>query len=154
MHYGRYGSGGEDSRLVPLFLGYPNLVRGYDIDSFSAAECGPSTNGDCPVFDQLVGSRLAVGNVELRFPPFSALGGRRLYGPVPVDLLAFYDTGVAWTSRDEAAFLGGNRQRVSSVGFGARVNVFGFLVGEVDYVNPLDRPGRGWHWQFNFTAGY
>lgn len=154
LHYGRYGDGGEDPRLVPLFLGYPNLVRGYDLDSFSAAECGPSASGDCPVFDRLVGSRLAVLNAELRFPPFSALGGRRLYGPVPVDLLAFFDTGVAWTRQDEADFLGGDRERVSSVGFGARVNVFGFLVGEVDYVKPLDRPGRGWHWQFNFTAGY
>jgi Tol biopolymer transport system component len=153
LHYGRYGAGGEDSRLVPLFIGYPQLLRGYDIDSFSAAECG-STTGGCPVFDQLVGSRLAVFNAELRFPPFSALGGRRLYGPVPVDLLAFYDTGVAWTSRDEASFLGGDRDLVSSFGFGARVNVFGFLVGEVDYVKPLDRPGKGWHWEFNFTAGY
>src|SRR5262249_48064722 len=31
MHYGRYGSGGNDPRLFPLFLGYPNLVRGYDV---------------------------------------------------------------------------------------------------------------------------
>jgi hypothetical protein len=153
LHYGRYGAGGEDSRLVPLFIGYPQLLRGYDIDSFSAAECGAVT-GECPVFDQLVGSRLAVVNAELRFPPFSALGGRRLYGPVPVDLVAFFDAGVAWNSRDEAAFLGGDRELVKSFGFGARVNVFGFLVGEVDYVKPLDRPGKSWHWQFNFTAGY
>ena len=153
MHYGRYGAGGEDSRLVPLFIGYPQLVRGYDIDSFTAAECGSAT-GDCPVFDQLLGSRLAVVNAELRFPPFSALGGRRLYGPVPVDLVAFFDSGVAWTSRDEASFLGGDRDFVSSFGFGARANAFGFLVFEVDYVKPLDRPGKSWHWQFNFTAGY
>jgi Tol biopolymer transport system component len=153
LHYGRYGAGGEDPRLVPLFIGYPQLVRGYDIDSFTAAECGAS-NGACPVFDQLVGSRLAIFNAELRFPPFSALGGRRLYGPVPVDLVAFFDSGVAWTSRDEAAFLGGDRDFVSSFGFGARANAFGFLVVEVDYVKPLDRPLRGWHWQFNFTAGY
>lgn len=154
LHYGRYGGDGEDPRLVPLFLGYPTLVRGYDLDSFSAAECGPSAAGDCPVFDRLVGSRMAIANAELRFPPFSALGGRRLYGPVPIDLLAFFDAGVAWTSRDEASFLGGDREPVTSVGFGARVNVLGFLIGEVDYVKPLDRPGRGWHWQFNFTAGY
>ena len=23
MHYGRYGGGGEDTRLFPLFIGYP-----------------------------------------------------------------------------------------------------------------------------------
>ena len=31
MHYGLYGNGGEDQRLFPLFVGYPNLVRGYDV---------------------------------------------------------------------------------------------------------------------------
>ena len=30
LHYGRYGAGGEDRRLFPLFIGYPTLVRGYD----------------------------------------------------------------------------------------------------------------------------
>src|SRR5439155_26808458 len=34
LHYGRYGGGGEDTRLFPLFVGYPNLVRGYDVGSF------------------------------------------------------------------------------------------------------------------------
>ncbi len=34
MHYGRYGSDAEDPRLIPLFLGYPEFVRGYGIDSF------------------------------------------------------------------------------------------------------------------------
>ncbi|RPJ71675.1 MAG: hypothetical protein EHM24_11565, partial [Acidobacteria bacterium] len=36
LHYGRYGSDSEDPRLVPLFLGYPGLVRGYDYNSFGA----------------------------------------------------------------------------------------------------------------------
>src|SRR5207244_9873889 len=26
LHYGRYGTGGQDQRLFPLFIGYPNLV--------------------------------------------------------------------------------------------------------------------------------
>ena len=41
MHYGRYGSGAEDPRLTPLYIGYPALVRGYDVDSFSATDCTP-----------------------------------------------------------------------------------------------------------------
>jgi outer membrane protein assembly factor BamA len=153
LHYGRYGSGGEDVRLVPLFLGYPSLVRGYDLDSFSGAECG-SVTGACPVFDQLEGSRIAVASAELRFPPFSALGGRSFYGPLPLDLIAFADTGVAWTSTNKAKFLGGDRERVGSAGFGARINFLGFVIGEVDFVRPFDRPGRGWLWQWSFTAGY
>src|SRR5436309_9652512 len=66
MHYGRYGSGGEDQRLSPLYLGYPSLVRGYDFNSFSASECGVQAGGSCPVFDRLLGSRMLVGNLEAR----------------------------------------------------------------------------------------
>ena len=153
LHYGRYGSGGEDERLTPLFLGYPNLVRGYEFGSFSAQECGTS-DGTCPVFDRLLGSRLAVANAELRFPPFSALGGRRFYGPLPLELLAFADAGAAWTSTEKPTFLGGDRKVVGSYGAGARVNLFGFAVVEVDYVRPLDRPLQKSLWQFNFTTGF
>jgi hypothetical protein len=153
LHYGRYGSGGEDERLTPLFLGYPNLVRGYEFGSFNASEC-EGTDGSCPVFDRLLGSRLAVANVELRFPPFSALGGRRFYGPLPLELLAFADAGVAWSSTEKARFLGGDREPVASYGAGVRANVFGFAVVEVDYVRPLDRPLQKSLWQFNFTTGF
>src|SRR5262249_35245331 len=67
LHFGRYGSGGEDPRMTPLYIGYPTLVRGYDVNSFSASECGNDPLV-CPVFDQLVGSRVAVANLELRLP--------------------------------------------------------------------------------------
>jgi hypothetical protein len=154
LHYGRYGSGGEDDRLQPLFLGYPNLVRGYEFGSFGVEECEGATDGSCPVFDNLLGSRLAVANAELRFPPFSALGGRRLYGPLPVELLAFADAGVAWMSGEKPELLGGERKAVASYGAGIRVNLFGFAVVEVDYVRPLDRPLQKSLWQFNFTTGF
>jgi surface antigen Omp85-like protein/WD40 repeat protein len=153
LHYGRYGSGGEDPRIQPLFLGYPTLVRGYDFDSFSASECG-TNDGSCPVYDQLLGSRMAVVNAELRFPPFSAFGGRRFYGPLPLELLVFADAGVAWTAGDKAEFLGGQRKPVRSWGAGARVNLFGFAVIEIDYVRPLDRPLKKSLWQFSFVGGY
>src|SRR5207244_1855043 len=55
MHYGRYGSGGEDYRLFPLFIGYPNLVRGYDVSTFDASECAPTATSQCPAFDRLIG---------------------------------------------------------------------------------------------------
>ena len=38
MHTGRYGSGGDDPRLYPLFMGYESLVRGYSYYSFSNQE--------------------------------------------------------------------------------------------------------------------
>jgi Tol biopolymer transport system component len=158
IHYGRYGSGGEDPRMTPLFVGYPDLVRGYDVNSFSAAECGPdptNTHG-CPVFDQLVGSRVVVANLELRLPVLGLFSKRNLYGPVPVELIAFSDWGVAWTAEDKAAFLGhgGSRHPVQSLGGGARVNLLGFAVLEIDAVKPLDRPTRGWLWTFNLSPGF
>jgi hypothetical protein len=159
LHFGRYGSGGDDDRLQDLFVGYPTLVRGYDVNSFSGAECGPGA--DCPVFDQLVGTRVAIANLELRFPPFGAFGGKGLYGPVPIELLGFFDMGVAWRQGDSVKLdFGGadgsltERKPVRSVGFGARVNLFGYAVLEVDYAKPLDRPGKGWLWVFNLAPGF
>ena len=63
---------------------------------------------------------------------------------------------MAWTASDKATFLGGDgtRKLVKSVGGGARVNLFGFAVVEVDYVKPLDRPQKGWIWVFNFSPGF
>jgi WD40 repeat protein len=155
LHYGRYGTGGQDQRLVPLYVGYPNLVRGYDVDSFSANECVGGPPGSCPVFDQLLGSRMLVGNVELRVPLFGIFGPRRnLYGPIPVELAAFYDAGVAWNEGQKPKLFGGDRSLVRSVGGAARINVFGYVIAEVDYVHPLDRPQKGWTWTFNFTPGF
>jgi Tol biopolymer transport system component len=154
VHYGRYGSGGEDPRLSPLFLGYGDMVRGYDTGSFSAAECGASTTGSCPVYDQLLGSRLLVGNLEVRAPLLGLFGAKKLYGPIPVEIGAFFDAGVAWDSTTRPALFGGTRELVKSVGATSRVNLLGFAVLQVDYAKPLDRPGRKPFFQFNLLAGF
>ena len=139
LHIARYGAGGEDGRLVPLFLGYPTLVRGYDSSSFSSAECTPTSDGSCPEFDRLIGSRILVLNGEVRAPAFGLFRGKLDYGAVPVDILAFVDAGVAWTSTTKPAFAGGNRTWAVSTGVGARFNLFG-IVGEFDLAHPFDRP--------------
>jgi Tol biopolymer transport system component len=154
LHVGRYGGDAEDVRLSPLFIGYPSLMRGYDVSSFDERDCGASANGDCPAIDALVGSRVAVGNAELRFPLLGALSGEYRYGPLPIEGFLFADAGVAWTSSVDPDFAGGDRRLVRSVGAGARVNVFGYLVGEVAFARPLDRPGRGWVFTFNLMPGY
>lgn len=155
LHYGRYGRGGEDQRITPLFLGYPTLVRGYDSDTFRGGECVPDETSTCPIFDRLIGSRMLVGNVELRFPPFGAATGQLRYGPVPFELAFFADAGVAWTraSGDTPTFFGGDRKGVYSVGVAGRLNLFGLAVLELDYTRPLSRPGRGWVWQFHISPG-
>src|SRR5467141_798344 len=103
LHVGRYGRDADDNaHLYPLFIGYPSLVRGYDLGSITASECGTVANR-CPVFEQLFGSRVLVANAELRFPPFGLLGlGGGYYGFLPVEAGVFYDAGVAWTGSDGA----------------------------------------------------
>jgi Tol biopolymer transport system component len=155
LHYGRYGSGGEDARLFPLFIGYPNLVRGYDVGSFQASECVPTATSECPSFDRLVGSRVLVGNLEFRFPllrPFGA--SQRMYGPVPVEMAFFADGGVAWSRGESPALFGGGREGVGSAGVAFRVNLLGFAVAQFDLAHPFQRPGRGWVFQFNLSPGF
>jgi Tol biopolymer transport system component len=167
MHFGRYGGGADDPVLGDTFLGYPSLVRGYDFNSFTIDEC---PNIDCPALDDLFGSRMLVGNVELRFPLFGALGiGQGMFGVLPIDFVTFVDGGIAWgaSSADRTTFLGsgalpesttfssfGDRDPIFSVGAGLRFNVLGFLIAEIDYVHPYQRPVKGSFWQFHFTPGF
>jgi hypothetical protein len=155
MHYGRYGAGGGDERLFPLFLGYPNLVRGYDVFSFETSECVPTETSDCPAFDRLLGTRMLIGNIEFRFPllrPFRA--GQSMYGPVPIEVALFADGGVAWNGGESPSFLGGDRRGVASYGVALRTNLLGFAIGEFAVSRPQQRPGRGWMFQFNLSPGY
>jgi Tol biopolymer transport system component len=154
LHLGRYGRDSDTDRIQSLYIGYPWLVRGYDASSFTLDECGGGTGNDCPAYDQLFGSRVAIGNVELRMPVFGALGA--VYSPMvpPIEAAAFYDVGVAWTDAEEARFLGGDRGGVSSYGGSLRINLLGFAVAEISYVHPNQRPVKGWYWLFALQPGF
>jgi hypothetical protein len=156
LYNGRFGGDAEDPRLQELFVGWDSMVRGYTANSFSAGECGAAfdQSGTCPVFDQLLGSRLAVANAELRMPLFGALGVIRTPGAPPVETALFYDAGVAWTSRDGASFLGGSRRPVTSYGSSLRVNLLGFAIAQISYVHPNDRPSKRWVWEFSLLPGF
>ena len=153
MHIGRYGSGAEDPRFYPLFIGYSDLVRGYNTGSFSAEECGAE---GCDVYDRLIGSKLIVANAEIRFPLFQVLGiGKGYYGILPIEFLAFFDSGLAWSSDNKAWVLsGGDRKPVSSAGVGLRMNMFGYAILGVDFVHPFNRPKKDWYFQFTFVPGF
>jgi dipeptidyl aminopeptidase/acylaminoacyl peptidase len=153
LQYGRYGTDAEDVRLSPLYLGYPSLVRGYDSGSFLPAEFAPGPNGSS-VYDRLIGTKLAVANFEARLPLLGALGIIPSQGVPPVELAFFFDAGTAWVSGDKPDFMGGSAQTVTSMGTALRVNLFGFAIGEVDYVHPNDRPLKGSYWQFSFQPGF
>ena len=162
MHYGRYGPerSAEDNRLAPLFLGYSGIVRGYDLNSFTFEECLQTATSSCPAFDRLTGSKILVGNAEVRFPPLGLLGlGPNLFGILPIDLVGFYDAGLAWTMRDRQLCEAGQLRLftgcvVSSVGAGLRLNFMGFAIVEIDRVHPFNRPVKGAYWQFSFTPGF
>jgi Tol biopolymer transport system component len=154
LHVGRYGTDAEDSRLSQLFLGYPSLVRGYDVNTFDAQECGSGfLEGTCPAFDRLLGSRLLVGNAELRFPLFGLFSGEYRYGPIPMEGFLFADAGLAWRSGANPDF-GKRESYVTSVGAGLRVNVLGFAVAELAGVRALDRQSRRWRFAFNLLPSF
>jgi Tol biopolymer transport system component len=156
MHFGRYGGGAEDGRLQDLFLGYPALIRGYTSQSFTAGECGSAfaQDGSCPAFDQLLGSKIAVGNAELRIPILGGLGLIPSRGIPPVEVAPFFDAAYAWRQNERIPFFQENsREPVRSYGGSLRVNVLGFFVAQFSYVNPMDRP-RGWHWEFSIIPGF
>jgi hypothetical protein len=72
-----------------------------------------------------------------------------------VELFTFFDAGVAWTRSEQPSFVnGGTRDWVSSAGFGARVNLFGFAIGEFNLARPLNRPLAGWQFVFNLRPGF
>jgi|RhiMethySRZTD1v2_1073278.scaffolds.fasta_scaffold01829_6 Tol biopolymer transport system component len=154
LHYGRYGPDSEDPRLAPLFLGYSTLMRGYEPGSFTVEECQLSVTSTCAQLDDLVGSRLLITNFEVRAPLVGLFRPSAMYGGVPVEVGVFADAGVAWTSDIKPSFAGGARDFARSVGAVIRFNAFGFAIGEVDYVKPIDRPERGWIWQFNLIPGF
>ena len=149
MHYGRYGLDDSENRFYPLYIGYENMVRGYSSGSLLQSEMD--------VYSRLLGDKMLIGNVELRFPLFQMLGiGQGWYGILPMDFLAFFDTGLAYYDNgdDRPWFMGGKRKPLSSVGVGVRMNLFGYFILGVSYVRPLDRPDKGAYFQFTLFPGF
>jgi outer membrane protein assembly factor BamA len=130
------------------------------VGSFDAAECHPTAAnpGGCPVFDRLLGSRMIVGNIELRFPLFGVLGvGSGYYGVLPIDFTVFGDGGVAWNNGQTPSLSsssGNDRSAVYSAGAGLRMNLFGFAIAELNLVHPFERPDKKWVWELNLQQGF
>jgi Omp85 superfamily domain/WD40-like Beta Propeller Repeat len=149
LHLGRYGNDANSAQLVPLFVGDPTLVRGYDIGTLSATECTPAPgSAACPEFDRLTGSRLAVANLELRVPLFGGEGYRLVdVRFLPTELAAFLDAGTAWSAHAAPvvrfAVHSTERIPVASAGLAARVVVGGLAVVQLYVAKPFQRPQRG-----------
>jgi len=177
MHYGRYGKDSEDNRFYPLYIAYWDLVRGYE--SITSEELNAyESNPEAFDFNRLYGSKMLLANAELRFPLLGLLGlGKGFYGAWPLEAYAFYDWGIAYASApgdwwggyeldDEGHVVGnpdlvqpwfvsgGKRKPLRSWGVGLRTNLFGYLILGLNYVYPIDRPVRGWHFQLSISPGF
>jgi outer membrane protein assembly factor BamA len=157
MHYGRYLRDADNDRLSPLYLGYETLVRGYTAGSLTNAELY-GTNGAAE-YDRLLGSRLAVMNLELRFPLFGTTDyGLVDFGYLPTELVAFFDGGVAWYANEAPtlkwATNSADRIPIFSAGIAARVNILGAIVGQVYMAFPFQRPQKTTQFGFVIAPGW
>jgi Tol biopolymer transport system component len=165
LHFGRYGLGAEDEQILgPLFVAQPQLLRGYEYQDLvnrcvGRLRANQEPGTPCALLEQITGNRIAVANLELRFPLVQALVLGTGFGVPPIEGFLFYDAGVAWGQGTRPVLGTGvqadplDRGILSSAGIGGRVNLFGFAILEVDYVRPLVGE-RGWHWQFALQPGF
>ena len=141
--FGRYGADGSDPRLLSNFLGSSYFVRGHRQD---LRYCRPDATRVCG--DDLLGSRLLVGNVEVRVPLWGIRSRQLDYGMFPADAFVFADGGRIWSGPTEP----GSRM-ISSFGGGIRINAAGFPL-ELAAIRALDGPRPRWQFDLGFRVGF
>lgn len=172
LHFARHGADAEpsDARGIEsllirnIYLGHPSLVRGYNgvyndcvgSQDLTAVERQRS----CDVLNQMFGSRIGVAKAELRFPLIRQLVVGTGIGLPPIEGIAFADAGVAWGRGQTPSFFERGilpdqtrRGLITSAGVGARVNLFGYFILEVDYLRAFELQ-RGWRWNFALQPGF
>lgn len=174
----RFGPGAD--RFF-VYWGGPYFLRGYDANSFTSQECNQFSNdfSQCPTRDQLIGSSAAILSTELRFPIIKELQLGFLGSFPPVDAVAFFDAGLAWSdqvcsltrmsSSDDCGDEGQDvhlvwkrksdqsplfyREPLYSYGVGLRINVF-FTILRLDYSIPLSRENRRGRFTVSFGPSF
>jgi outer membrane protein assembly factor BamA len=133
-------------------------MRGYDPYSIDPTECGTTNGNTCPVFDRLLGTRIAAASVEVRAPLF----GTREFGLInnpflPTEIFAFGDAGAAWSDDDEVnwSFETSTTDRVPvfSVGLGLRI-LLSYIPIEIFAAKPFQRPDEEIVYGFNIIPGW
>ena len=159
--YSYMRTGKDDQALYRLFIGYPYLIRGYETGNFD--NTGKTTMSD------LMGSKMAIGNLEMRIP---FTGPKELAvmesGFLFSDLNIFIDGGLAWNrgnkvkmsksdgdlvnaiDGDGNPIIGSDgkpvmvydsnvKAPVFSAGVSLRINLFGAMILEPYYAIPFQR---------------
>lgn len=154
---------GRDESAFPKYIGRPEFVRGYDKSNFTGFECTSFIGGSSTCNTaQLVGSRVAVANLEVRFPLIRRFDlGSLPVGLPPVEGLVFFDAGLAWNAgqtvtlaRPENYDFHLQRYPLRSYGVGLRVNLFNIAILKWDYAKPLDAEGRKPNWTFSVGPSF
>ena len=159
LHYGRYGDGAEDPRISPLYLGQGSIARGYDPYSINAVECNaPVGTNTCPVFDRLIGTRIAAASIEARAPLLGTTGYGLINAPfLPTEIFAFGDVGAAWRKGDTVnwKYVTNTDERVPvfSVGVGLRI-LLSYIPLEFYAAKPFQRPDEQIVYGFNILPGW
>ncbi|MGQ0701714.1 MAG: BamA/TamA family outer membrane protein [Gemmatimonadales bacterium] len=144
-----FGYHGPSDTLARFWAGNPEFVRGYTWGSFNRNECaaGDGSPTGCDPIQQLIGTRLATGSAELRWPFF--FGARVATSIFPaIEGVAFYDAALMFEggttvklNREAGDDFYQVRAPVTSAGVGVRFNILNFLVLRADYAFPFQRPG-------------
>jgi outer membrane protein assembly factor BamA len=101
----------------------------------------------------MLGSRIAVGNLELRFPMLRPFGlSPRMYGPIPLEVALFLDGGRAWSSEGATSSGDAARGGIWSTGVTLRTSVLGLGLAQIHLARPLSMGGAGWMFQLQLAA--
>jgi hypothetical protein len=154
---------GRDEEAIPAYIGNPLMLRGYN-RQVNSQTCRFTDIRDpqCPA-SRLVGSRVGVVSGELRFPLVRAfhLGLLPIALP-PIDGVAFYDAGMAWSTGDKTEFFStvpmeeqaSTRFPLRSYGYGVRLNLYNLALLRWDYSIPLDLDSRKGFWTFSIGPSF
>lgn len=139
-HFGRYGRESDNTRFAKLYIGYPWFVRGFESGNSYGDE---SIDSDKISFEQMMGSKIIVSNIEWRIP-FTGPSQVALIqsGFLMSEVALFIDGGLAWDKDSNIDFRlttkdPRNRIPVFGTGLGYRINLFGLIVIEPYYAYPI-----------------
>ncbi|HET8770209.1 MAG TPA: hypothetical protein VFM71_04420 [Gemmatimonadaceae bacterium] len=152
---------GPDEESFPKYIGRPDFIRGYDREFYAGTGCGASaTDPSQCAAAQLLGSRVAYANIELRFPLLRSAILSFLPVP-PVDGLVFYDFGMAWSGGQSVSFSRPDdydfvteRYPLRSYGAGIRLNLFNFALVRWDYAVPRDGSLNRGYWTWSLGQSF
>ncbi len=166
--YSYMRTGKDEGALYPLYIGYPYLIRGYESGNFDSS--GKIS------FSDLMGSKMAIANLEVRIP---FTGPEKLAlvksGLLFSDLNFFIDAGMAWSSGNTIKWSKGDedlivqntggqlitsydpnvRVPVLSGGVSLRINLFGAMILEPYYAIPFQKTrSKFGTFGLNFAPGW